>query len=471
MNRSKTPKEEDLEVTLLGKSIVDPNGIIIGTCVGVIEDEKKKAQMKVSIKTELNSEFIVEETIPVNLINKIGEIILLKRPFNIQPVVVEDIITFELPNTSIKESESVIESQETKLVDRDNELILDEETTTNEINSKQNNKEIESIEPNETKKRLKYETLFQNIINEKNPTNKTQMIKNCIEDFQNIPSFRKDIQKNFFKTISTTDHNIRYITAEIFEKLCHTVELKDLLPLFFEGLKACYNEPSFDIEEKLIEEMHFIATKLGDELKKLNFMTYFANILLDHKICKNISLNKIHNINMKIFVNNFYIQDILISTYLKPIIEESANAEDYALFLKEFNATIISFTLITRYGPDFWNTLKEKKIIIQTLDDSFMNSINNIHNIFNQKNIKKLAEIIDSKIGSDFSNDLITIMVKNSIVEVLSNLSFLPLDTLCEYYSDPNNRIIQIIFDLINNSEINVEIVFVHDKTYISLYE
>ena len=99
MSRSKTLKDEEIsEENLIGKSIVDPKGHIIAKCVGVFEDDKKKLRMKMAIKTELDSDFVVEETLPVQLIKNIGEVILLKKAFEIQPIAIEDIVTFKVPD-------------------------------------------------------------------------------------------------------------------------------------------------------------------------------------------------------------------------------------------------------------------------------------------------------------------------------------------------------------------------------------
>ncbi len=99
MIRSKTPKDEEIsEENLIGKSIVDPNGHIIGKCIGVFEDDKKKLRLKITVRTELDSDFVVEETIPTQLIKNIGEVILLKKEFEIQPIALEDIVTFVKKN-------------------------------------------------------------------------------------------------------------------------------------------------------------------------------------------------------------------------------------------------------------------------------------------------------------------------------------------------------------------------------------
>ncbi|MHA1186904.1 MAG: hypothetical protein ACTSSK_08535, partial [Candidatus Heimdallarchaeota archaeon] len=104
MMRSKNPKEDDFsEENMIGKTIVDPEGTIIGKCVGIFEDEKKRQRMKVAIKTEIASYFTVEETIPVNLINRIGEVILLKKKFEIAPIALEDIITIEISSNKMEE--------------------------------------------------------------------------------------------------------------------------------------------------------------------------------------------------------------------------------------------------------------------------------------------------------------------------------------------------------------------------------
>ena len=89
MIRTKTPTDEEIsEENLIGKSIVDPNGHILAKCVGVFKDDKKKLRLKIAIKTKLDSDFVVKETIPVQLIKNIGEVILLKKAFEIEPIAI-----------------------------------------------------------------------------------------------------------------------------------------------------------------------------------------------------------------------------------------------------------------------------------------------------------------------------------------------------------------------------------------------
>ena len=65
MIRQKPSKDSDFsEENMIGKTIVDPEGTIIGKCVGLIEDEKNRQRIQVAITTEIASEFVVEETIP-----------------------------------------------------------------------------------------------------------------------------------------------------------------------------------------------------------------------------------------------------------------------------------------------------------------------------------------------------------------------------------------------------------------------
>ena len=101
MIRSRVPKDEELtEDNLVGKSIVDPDGNIIAKCIALFEDEKKKMRMRIAIKTDIDSDFTVKETIPLSLISKIGEVILLKKSFEIEPVSVQDIIQIEIPEVA-----------------------------------------------------------------------------------------------------------------------------------------------------------------------------------------------------------------------------------------------------------------------------------------------------------------------------------------------------------------------------------
>ena len=99
---------------------------------------------------------------------------------------------------------------------------------------------------------------------------------------------------------------------------------------------------------------------------------------------------------------------------------------------------------------------------------AFLDSIKNIIQYFREGKVKKLVEIFDPKLGITFSNKLIAKIVKLRINTVLSNVSILPLEMFSSFFDDDENRTVQIIFDLINKKEINAQIIFIEEKTFIA---
>ena len=465
MIRSRTTKDEDFsEENLIGKHIVDPNGDIIGKCVGVFEDDKKKLKLKISVKTEIDSNFIVEETIPVNMIKQIGEVILLKKSFEIKQIPAEDLISIEI----IEETESEKEAKE-------------EEMSKEKVNEKkEDNRELEATKikiPDEEKKaqkkknikkKLNFDVELGKILQVTKQEEKDLLINNFISEFYEEISTKKTFLKKIFQSSMTTDNNTRMIAAELLEEITEK-STKIILPFFIDGLKATYNEPSKQIEQKLINSFSKIASIQKDEFKANSYSIFFDDLLVKRKYCKNISLNRIHNINLKIFINNFHSQEYLVKIYLNEILKDSENAKEYAELLKDYNALIIAYTIIQHYNPETWQKkILKSKYIQNTYDTAFLESINNILEIFSTGNLKQLNEIFDLKLGVYFSNRIIAKLIKNSIRDALSNVSILPLEILSSFYSDDENRIVKIIFDLINQQEIDVQVVFIENKTYIT---
>ncbi|NHJ04844.1 MAG: hypothetical protein EAX90_08470 [Candidatus Heimdallarchaeota archaeon] len=495
MIRSRTPKEDEIsEENLVGKSIVDPNGDIIAKCVGVFEDDKNKLRLKISIKTEFDSDFVVEETIPVSLINKIGEVILLKRSFEIKEIYSEDLITIEIPkenDLTNQVEESNIEDEpkesETKLLENNskkNQMIAIEDKNIEKNNSKKNientseksekkQTNIKNTIPKKTsqKKPLDFYHEFSTIIEEKNSDNRLVLIDNFVNSFFNSRNFNEIVLSNLFQITITTDSDTRALTADLFEKIIDkSKSTKTITPIFQEALKAAYNEPNKQIEQKLINSLNKIATSQNGELLSYNLSNFFIDLLIERKHCKNITINRIHNINLKIFTNNFHVQEILVKTYLEEMIKNSANAKEYATLLRDYNAIIIAYALIQEFDPKIWQTqISVNKYIQESYDNTFIESINNILDYFTVGNLKKLNEIFDLKLGIYFTNRIIAKMIKTGLKDLLSNVSILPLEILSSFYGDDENRIVQIIFDLINRQEIEVQFTFIDDKTYISL--
>ncbi len=482
MIRSKAPKDEELkEENLVGKSIVDPDGHIIAKCVSLFEDEKSKIRMKISILTELNSNFIVEETIPVNLISKIGEVILLKKSFEIKPIDTRDLIQVEIPQ--ILESKAITQAT----AEEDIEIEINISETISEKSSKtEKSSNIEKEEKRKTtrkkssskkpKKRTKsqvneqLESFFERIFEVTDQEEKKELIDALVVLFKEEKSFQNKILVNLLKSTDTTDQNTRMVVVDILEELTENSS-EEVITIFIQSLKATYNEPTKSLEEKFAQVLTKLASKYNSEIVDANFQKFCKDLLVKRKFCKNVSLNRIHNLNLKVFVNNFSAQEAIISTYLSEIIVNGGEAIEYAEFLKDFNAIIIAYSIIQTVEQKDWSKIVKCKCMTDTHSEAFIESINSILSLFQEGNIEKLSEIFDPKLGIKFSNKLLNKMVKSNIDSILTNVTILPLDTLSAIYKDSNNRIVQIIYDLINNREINAQVSFVDDKTFISLPE
>ncbi len=463
MIRSKTPKDQEItEENLLGKSIVDPTGNIIAKCVGVFEDEKKKLRLRIAIRTYLDSDFIVEETIPVQLIKNIGEVILLKREYEIQPVAIEEIVTFDLPEEiSTSNSTDLIEEDDTILIEVEPHLVKTEESEKGSI-------EIESQTSKKTKSYTElFNELFKVIIEEEDVKIRNVRIIEFVKKIMDDKRFKKKALSLLNAIITEADSKIRSIVVTIFNQLTE----KDpylLIPYFREGLESAYNEPSKDIEQLIINYLTKIATDVNSNIMRVNFQSFFDNLIIKRKICKNITRNRIHNLNLKIFVNNFYVQDTLIFYYLKRIIGEKEDAEEFAELLSDYNAIIITYSLIYNFNQTDWKKFLNSSIIKKIFEKPFIESIENILYLFNESNIKELSEIIDPKLGYYFSNQVIQKLIKIKINDVLAQVSILPLELLSSFFKDDNNRIIQIIFELINKRKIEAQILFIDGKTFVA---
>ncbi|HUT80372.1 MAG TPA: hypothetical protein VMZ29_04140 [Candidatus Bathyarchaeia archaeon] len=457
------PKDEEYsEESLIGKYIVDPKGDIIAKCVGVFDDDKKKLRMKIAIKTELDSDFIVEETIPTSLILKIGEVILLKKSIEIQPITIEEIVTFEMldgidsvveKNTITPNEELIVQVQEVE--EEEKEKLVSQENN----NIVQKNKQIK--EENTCKE------MFDEILSIDDSDIKNKKIQLLIKKIQSNKSFCKQSLIELFNMMHTPEIKARMISAEILNELSKT--MSDLIyPNFLEIVKSTYNEPSKEVEKLLIEFATNLATLYNSKLLELQLEEFFKELLLERKFCKTISNNRIHNINQKIFANNFEIQELIIAKYLQKVIEEKEDALEFAELLSEYNAILIAYSLIKNYHDNEWEKIINSKYIKKVFDNHFIESINNILQYFIEGNIKYLSEMLDPKLGYTIANKIITNMIKFRINDYLSNVSILPLEVLTSFFKDDENRTVQIIFELINKHEIDAQIVFIEDKTYIS---
>lgn len=465
MIRSKAPKDEEIsEENLIGKSIVDPNGHILAKCVGVFEDDKKKLRLKIAIKTKLDSDFVVKETIPVQLIKNIGEVILLKRAFEIEPIAIEDIVTFEV-------IEEITESSETEKQDMIPETVPDDPAPTTE--KQEGIKQVSKKPTTKSGKKARSQHLeqfndsFQSILEEKDIQIRNVRIVEFVKTLRSNKRFTKKAIQLLVAKMTEADLITRNIAATILNHLSESNALL-LVPYFREGLESLYNEPSKDVEHLITNYLTRTATNANSNILQVNFQSFFDKLIIKRTICKNITRNRMHNLNLKIFVNNFHVQDILIYYYLKRIIKKKEDAQEFAQYLKNYNAIIIAYSLLTAFKQSEWKAFLDSPQLKDTFEKPFIESIEKILEQFNNANIKEISDIVDPKLGYQFSNQIIQKMIKLQINDVLANVSILPINILSSFFNDDDNRTIQIIYELINKQEIAAQIVFIDGKTFIS---
>jgi len=465
MIRSKTPKDEEIsEENLIGKSIVDPNGHILAKCVGVFEDDKKKLRMKIAIKTQLDSDFVVKETIPAQLIKNIGEVILLKKAFEIQPIAIEDIVTFEVPDEITDSSETGKQGTITETVPVEQANISKKQEVIKQASKKPSTKSRKKARIQHMEQ---FNDSFQTILDEKDNHIRNVRIVEFVKTLTANKRFTKKAVQLLVAKMTEADLITRNITATILNHFSESSPLL-LVPYFREGLESLYNEPSKDVEQLITSYLTKTATNANSNILQVNFQSFFDNLIIKRKICKNITRNRIHNLNLKIFVNNFYVQDILIYYYLKRIIKKKEDAQEFAQFLKNYNAIIIAYSLLTAFKQPEWKAFLDSPQLENTFEKPFTESIEKILEQFNNGNIKEISDIVDPKLGYQFSNQIIQKMIKLQINDVLAQVSILPLDILSSFFYDDDNRTIQIIYELINKQEIAAQIVFIDGKTFIS---
>lgn len=465
MIRSKTPKDEEIsEENLIGKSIVDPNGHILAKCVGVFEDDKKKLRMKIAIKTKLDSDFVVKETIPIQLIKNIGEVILLKKLFEIQPIAIEDIVTFEIPDEITDSSEIEKHGEIIEAVPVEQVTITEKQEVIKKASKKTSTKSGKKAKSQHIEQ---FNDSFQSILEETDTQIRNVRIVEFVKTLTVNKSFAKKAVQLLVANMAEADLIIRNITATILNYLSESSHLL-LVPYFREGLESLYNEPSKDVEQLITSYLTRTATNANSNILQVNFQSFFDKLIIKRKICKNITRNRIHNLNLKIFVNNFHVQDILIYYYLKSIIKKKEDAQEFAQFLKNYNAIIISYSLLTAFKQSEWKAFLDSPQLENTFEKPFIESIAKILKQFNSGNIKEISDIVDPKLGYQFSNQIIQKMIKLQINDVLAQVSILPIDILSSFFNDDDNRTIQIIYELINKQEIAAQIVFIGGKTFIS---
>jgi len=435
MIRSKTPKDEEIsEENLIGKSIVDPNGHILAKCVGVFEDDKKKLRMKIAIKTQLDSDFVVKETIPAQ-----SDEITDSSETGKQGTITE---TVPVEQANISKKQEVIKQASKKPSTKSGKKAR-----------------IQHIE--------QFNDSFQTILEEKDNQIRNVRIVEFVKTLTTNKRFTKKAVQLLVAKMTEADLITRNITATILNHFSESSPLL-LVPYFREGLESLYNEPSKDVEQLITSYLTKTATNANSNILQVNFQSFFDNLIIKRKICKNITRNRIHNLNLKIFVNNFYVQDILIYYYLKRIIKKKEDAQEFAQFLKNYNAIIIAYSLLTAFKQPEWKAFLDSPQLENTFEKPFTESIEKILEQFNNGNIKEISDIVDPKLGYQFSNQIIQKMIKLQINDVLAQVSILPLDILSSFFYDDDNRTIQIIYELINKQEIAAQIVFIDGKTFIS---
>ncbi|NHJ46471.1 MAG: hypothetical protein FK733_01665 [Asgard group archaeon] len=468
MSRARTSKESDFsEENLVGKSIVDPKGNIVAKCIALIEDDKKKVHMRIAITTDIGSEFVVEELIPVSSISKIGEVILLKKATEIKPVAIEDIVSFEIPELqTIEESNDNKQSNDNSTSSDKSNILTASESYLPSDELKTVSKKDFDIEKYDKIVDVSLIDELNEIANSKNGIRPSK-IRKFVSDINTKASRRKTAIKSILNQFSESEIPKRLAASEILIELSE-INASSLIPSFKQGLIHTYNEPSKEVEGNLLKYLIKVASQNNKMFAKLKLNKFFEKLIIKRDICKPITMNRIHNINLKIFVNNFETQEIIISNYLKIITKKTKKSDVFSLLLKDYNAILIAYSLIRTFKENNWSEFLNSNNIKKVFDEPFRNSIDRIIQNFLEGNIKALSEIIDPKLGFNYSNKIITNMIKFRLDDFLSNVSILPLDVLTAFFQDDEKRAVKIIFDLINRNEINAQIVFIEDKTYIS---
>jgi hypothetical protein len=260
----------------------------------------------------------------------------------------------------------------------------------------------------------------------------------------------------------------RVIAAEILITISEE-QPATLVPIYVNWLPALYSEPVKEVENRLIAVMLKLSSLPEINMKKLyDFQSFFQKLYQKRSICSKVSLSRIHENNIKIFVNNLELQETLLEAYLSNILNKSDAANEFASFLKDFNAILVGYSLIRFFQEEEWHQILQSESFQKSFKEAYLHSVEQILEYFTQGNIQKLSQIFSPKIGLSLSQKIIGEIIKFKIDEALSNISVLPLDVLCSFFQDDNNVIVKTVYDLINNKEINAQITFIGDKTYIS---
>ncbi|MHA1825887.1 MAG: hypothetical protein ACTSUA_04430, partial [Candidatus Heimdallarchaeota archaeon] len=304
-------EDDNSSEKLVGKPIVDPKGDIIATCAEVFEDEKKKKHMRLSVKTEIGTDFIVEETIPVSAISKIGEVILLKKTFNIKPIPVEEIVTFEIqevktpkektiPPSEEREKDTQQKSQAEQGTDKTIEKQPPEATKATPL-PKQKEPEVIQTEPKEESKKTTQRTtvkiLLEELLTLEDPTQKQTLKEQLVKKIKKSKTNQKTILKGIVRYLASPELPTRLEMAELLTKIVRQ-DYEIVIPYFSELLTAAYNEPDKKIESVLCNSLTRVAIEANSKLVTPKMEKFFNDLIINHKLCKTISFSRIHNLNL-----------------------------------------------------------------------------------------------------------------------------------------------------------------------------
>jgi hypothetical protein len=226
-----------------------------------------------------------------------------------------------------------------------------------------------------------------------------------LESISNKSTKRKKILAEIFDGLLTSDVQVRYLIVEILEQIALKCP-KEMLSEIVHGLKTIYNEPNKDLEKRFIEIYVKLVTEYSKDIPLNKLKIFFESILIKQEVYQNITKSRIHNLNVKIFINNFEVQEILVNLYLHEILKNKTDTTQFAELLEDYNAIIIAFTLLQKFDVKSRKKILARKSLKNIHNEAFLETINNILNLYNEGNIKELSEIFDPKLGINFSNKI-----------------------------------------------------------------
>ncbi|MBD3190712.1 MAG: hypothetical protein GF308_08705 [Candidatus Heimdallarchaeota archaeon] len=519
MNNSKSSKEEEFsKENLFDKFIVDPNGNIIGKCVGIVIDKKKKKHLRIAVKTELDSYFEIEQTIPEKLVKQIGEIILLKKEFEIPPISPEDIVTFEIPKETPRSEKQQTQKKEDSISGKETERQLEREQPETGLSKKQIKpsetrrpsnekamKKVQSIKTNDnaekeqskkskvkseesiildtiqkygtqtdsveifptTKKdeKLSFKEWFSIINQEKDEEEKEKQINRIIEAIKIDMNLGDKITKLLLEKLETTDLQMRLTATICIEKIIEKFpEL--IIPDYEKLLLTTYTESNIEIQEQLIKTLTYPLLSRREEIQTIPLEAFFEELIISKSIGKNSHLAKIHKINLKLFANDFIIQQILVCKYLKALFNNQEQNKKYLNYISEFNTFIISLVLFLRFSSDKWEVFFNIDSLTDFFQQSFIDSIQENLQLIDKADISQLNKLTENYYGIKLSKKIVEEIIKRKINEVMTNIDIIPSNILFSYFQKEEEEIRSIIFDLISRKEINVKFAIIDNKEF-----